>query len=160
MAATRGEAVTEAEHPVGVGEAAPLPETLPLAAATEPTERLPRRRRRPRSRLRRISIALTVVLLAAALGVAALIAIPKLTDSSSSPPKESGVTIPSLVGQPLDAAEQRLSDLGLRSTEEGGGLFGVLIPSDWNVCQTSPAADSSVSPGSTVRLLIGRPGTC
>jgi serine/threonine protein kinase len=158
VAATRGEAVTEAEHPVGVGEAAPLPETIPLPAATAPTDRLPRRRR-PR-RWRRIGIALLALLIAAGLGVAALIAVPKLTDSGSPPPKPDGVTVPSLAGQPLDVAERRLDDLGLRSTEEGGGLFGVLIPSDWDVCATAPPADTTVRPGSTVRLLIDRPDAC
>jgi serine/threonine protein kinase len=159
VAAIRGEAVTEAEHPVGVGEAAPLPETLPLPV-TAPTDRLPRRRRKPRRRLRRFAIGLLALLIAAGLGVGALIAIPRLTDSGSPPPKPSGITVPSLAGQPLDVAEQRLDDLGLRSTAEGGGLFGILIPSDWDVCATSPPADSTVRPGSTVRLLIDRPDAC
>ena len=159
LAATRGEAVTEPEHAVGVGEAAPAPETLPLPV-TAPTDRLPRRRRRPRRRSRRLAIALLALLIAAGLGVAALIVVPKLTDDGSSPPKPSGIAVPSLVGQPLDVAERRLDDLGLRSSEEGGGLFGVLIPSDWEVCETSPPADSSVRPGTIVRLLIDRPGAC
>jgi len=159
LAATRGEAVTEPEHAVGVGEAAPAPETLPLPV-TAPTDRLPRRRRRPRRRSRRLAIALLALLIAAGLGVAALIVVPKLTDDGSSPPKPSGIAVPSLVGQPLDVAERRLDDLGLRSSEEGGGLFGVLIPSDWEVCQTSPPADSTVGPGTTIRLLIDRPGAC
>jgi serine/threonine protein kinase len=158
VAATRGEAVTEPEHPVGVGEAA-LAETLPLPAATEPTERLPRRRRRPRRR-RQFAIALLALLIAAGLGVAALIAVPRLTNSGGSASKPTGVTVPSLVGQPLDVAERRLDDLGLRSSEVGGGLFGVLIPSDWEVCETSPAADSMVRPRSTVQLQIDRPGAC
>jgi serine/threonine protein kinase len=159
VAAARGEAVTEPEHLVGVGEAAPAAETVPLRV-TAPTERLPRRRRRPRRRLRRILIPLIALLIAAALTFAGLIVVPKLTDSGSSPPKSNGVTIPSLAGQPLDVAEQRLAGLGLRSTEEGGGIFGVLIPSDWDVCATSPPADSNVRPGSTVQLLIDRPGAC
>jgi serine/threonine protein kinase len=159
VAADRGEAVTEAEHPVGVGEAAPPAETLRLPV-TAPTDRLPRRRRRPRRHLRWFAIALLTLLIAAGLGVAGLILVPKLTDGGSSPPKPNGVTVPSLVGQPLDFAEQRLDELGLRSTEEGGGIFGVLIPSDWEVCATLPSADSTVRPGSTVRLLIDRPGAC
>jgi serine/threonine protein kinase len=159
LAATRGEAVTEPEQAVGVGEAAPAPETLPLPI-TAPTDRLPRRRRRPRRHLRRFAIALLALLIAAGLGVAALIVVPRLTDDGSLPAKPNGVTVPSLVGQPLDAAERRLDDLGLRSTEEGGGLFGVLIPSDWDVCATSPPADSTVRPGSTVRLMIDRPDVC
>jgi serine/threonine protein kinase len=158
VAAARGEAVTQPEHIVGTGEAAPAAETVPLEV-TRPTERLPRRRRKPR-RLRRILIPLLALLVAAAVAVAALIAVPKLTDSDNPAPKPSGITVPSLVGQPLDVAEQRLDDLGLDSTAEGGGIFGVLIPSDWEVCATSPAADSTVRRGATVQLAIDRPGTC
>jgi serine/threonine protein kinase len=158
VAATRGEAITEPEHPVGVGEAAPLPETVPLVV-TAPTDRLPRRRRK-RRRGRRIARFLLASLIAAGLTFGALVAVPKLTDSDNPPPKPSGVTVPSLVGQPLDVAEQRLDELGLRSTEEGGGIFGVLIPSDWEVCATSPSAESTVRPGATVSLLIDRPGAC
>ena len=159
VAAARGEAVTEPEHPVGTGEAAPAAETVPLEA-TRPTERLPRGRRRNRRRLGRILIPLLALLIAAALTFAALIVIPKLTDSDNPVPNPSGVTVPSLIGQPLDVAEQRLDDLGLQSIQEGGGIFGVLIPSDWEVCATSPTADSTVRRGSTVRLLIDRPGSC
>jgi serine/threonine protein kinase len=159
MGAVRGEAVTEPEHPVGVGEAAPAADTVPLPAATAPTERQPRRRR-GQPRLRRVVIPLAALLIVAALTFAALIVVPKLTDSDSPPSKSNGVTVPSLAGQPLDVAEQRLDDLGLRSTEEGGGLFGVLIASEWDVCDTSPPADSTVRPGSTVRLLIDRPDAC
>jgi serine/threonine protein kinase len=161
LAATRGEAVTEPEHPVGTGEAA-LAETVPLAV-TAPTERQPRRRRKDRGRrgrLRRFLIPLLTLLVAAGLTFAALVVVPRLNDSSSPPAKRTGVTVPSLVGQPLDAAEQRLDDLGLHSSEDGGGIFGVLFPSDWEVCGTSPAADSTVRPGSTVSLTIDRPGAC
>jgi serine/threonine protein kinase len=160
VAATRGEAVTEPEHPVGVGEAAPAAETIPLPAATAPTERRPRRPREKRRRVRRILIPLIALLVAAALTFGALIAVPKLTDSDNPAPKPNGVTVPPLAGQPLDVAERRLDDLGLGSTEEGGGIFGVLIPSDWEVCATSPSEDSTVRPGTTVRLLIDRPGAC
>jgi serine/threonine protein kinase len=157
VAAARGEAVTEPEHPVGVGEAA-LPETVPLAV-TAPTDRLPRRRRK-RRRGRRIALLLLAFLIAAGLTLGALFAVPRLTDSDNPPSRPSGVTVPSLVGQPLDVAEQRLDELALRSTVEGGGIFGVLIPSDWEVCQTSPPAESTVRRGFTVTLLVDRPGEC
>jgi serine/threonine protein kinase len=157
VAATHGQAVTEPEHAVGTGEAA-LAETVPLAL-TAPTERQPRRRRR-KGRLRRFLIPLLTLLIAAALTFAALIVVPRLNDSDSPPAAPAGVTVPSLVGLPLDVAEQRLDSLGLDSTEEGAGIFGVLIPSDWDVCATSPPADSTVRPGSTVSLLIDRPGSC
>ena len=158
VAATRGEAVIEPEHAVGTGEAA-LAETVPLAV-TAPTERQPRRRRRGRRRLSRLIIPLLTLLIAAGLTFAALVAVPKLNDSSGAPPRPSGITVPSLEGQPLDVAERRLTELGLHSNEVGGGLFGVLVPSDWVVCQTSPAADTSVRRGSTVQLLIDRQGSC
>jgi serine/threonine protein kinase len=158
VAATHGEAVTEPEHPVGTGEAAPAAETL-RRPVTAPTDRLHRPRRK-RRRLRRIVITLLALVIAAVVTFAALAAVPELTDSGDPPERPSGVTVPSLVGQPLDLAEQRLDDLGLRSSVEGGGLFGVLIPSDWDVCATSPTAESTVRPGSTVALLIDRPGNC
>ncbi len=95
----------------------------------------------------------------AALGVGAMIAVPKLSDSGRTP-VPTGIAIPPLAGQPLDVAQQRLDALGLQSTEDGGGLFGVLVPSDWNVCQTSPGAGTRVRKGSMVSLLIDRPGVC
>jgi serine/threonine protein kinase len=165
VAATRGEAVTEPEHVVGAGEAAPLPETVRLSRdpAIPPTDPQPRPRRRGRI------LAFILALLAiAGLGAVAAVEAPKLsrshgtattsaTGGTSSP---SGVTVPSLAGQPLDAAERQLDELGLQSSEVGGGLFGVLIPSDWNVCDTSPGAGTAVDPGSTVQLLIDRAGSC
>jgi serine/threonine protein kinase len=166
VAATRGEAVTEPEHVVGAGEAAPLPETVRLSRdpALPPTDPQPRPRRRGRT------LAFILALLAiAGLGAAAVVEAPKLsrsqdtattsgTGGTSSP---GGVTVPSLAGQPLDAAEQQLDRLGLSYTEEGDtGLFGVLIPSDWNVCDTDPAAGTAVQPGSTVRLAVDRPDAC
>ena len=156
VAATRGEAVTEPEHVVAAGDAAPLPETVRLSRdpTLPPTDPLPRRRKR-----RRWLWALAIVLVIAALGTAAVVAVPKLSDSGKTP-VPTGIEVPSLAGQPLDIAEQRLDALGLRSSEEGGGLFGVLVPSDWNVCQTSPGPGTRVRRGSTVSLLIDRPGVC
>jgi serine/threonine protein kinase len=156
LAATRGEAVTEPEHTVGAGEAAPLPETVRLSSdpAIPPTDPLPRPRRR-----RRLITVLLILLVVAGLGAAALIEVPKLSDGSGSA-APSGTTVPSLAGQSLDVAEQRLDTLGLHSSEEGGGLFGVVVPAEWVVCETSPGPGSVVRPGSTVRLLIDRPGAC
>src|SRR5262245_10996907 len=157
VAATRGEAVTEPEHPVGTGEAA-LAETVPLAV-TAPTERQPRRRRK-RRRLRRFGLALLALLIAAGLTVGGLIAVPRLNDSNGSPSGPKGVTVPSVVGLPLDTAERRLSDAGLHSTDEGGGLFGILIPSEWDVCTSSPSGGETVRRGSTVHLVVDRPDLC
>jgi serine/threonine protein kinase len=156
VAATRGEAVTEPEHVVAAGEAAPLPETVRLSQdpALPPTDPQPRRRRR-----RRWITALVTLLVLAGLGAAAVVEVPKLSDSGKTA-SPTGIEVPSLAGQPLDAAEQRLDDLGLHSSEQSTGIFGVLFPSDWDVCETSPAAGSVVSPGSTVKLVVDRPDIC
>jgi hypothetical protein len=150
VAAARGEAVTEPEHIVASGEAAPLPETV----------RLPRQRGRRRRRL----ITLICVLIGlGALGAVAVIEAPKLSDGGGSSAKSSperAVSVPDLAGIPLDQAEARLDDLGLGHSESGGGLFGVIVPSDWNVCDTAPPAGATVRRGSTVELSIDRPGIC
>jgi serine/threonine protein kinase len=152
-AAVRDEAVTEPERVVGAGEAAP---TEALPPDTAPTRKLPRKRRR------RGPLAVGAIALIAAFGAAAAIEVPRLKDDGGGTPpaKPAGVEVPSLAGERLDLAERHLDELGLRSTERGGGLFGVVIASDWAVCQTDPAAGASVRPGSTVTLLIDRPGVC
>ncbi len=106
VAATRGEAVTEPEHVVGAGEAAPLPETVRLSRdpALPPTDPQPR----PGRGRRKAGFVLAVVAIAA-LAVAGAIEAPKLsrnqgtatpgTGTGTATP--SGVTLPSLVGQPL-----------------------------------------------------------
>jgi serine/threonine protein kinase len=156
VAAVRGEAVTEPEHVVASGDAAPLPETVRLSRdpALPPTDPMPRKRKR--RWLLRALIALVVI---GALATAAMITVPKLSDSGKTP-TPTGIEVPALAGQPLDVAEQRLDSLGLRSTEVGGGIFGILIPSDWNVCRTSPGPGTRVKRGATVNLLIDRPGIC
>jgi serine/threonine protein kinase len=160
VAAVRGEAVTESERSVGAGEAAAA-ETVRLPTESRPprTEPLPRPRRRRRRRGRWLAVALMVFALAG-LGAAAFIAVPRLSDTGSPGTAATGVEVPNLVGEPLDVAEQELHDLGLRSSRVGGGLFGVLVPAEWEVCDTSPRANSTAPPGSTVRLLIDRPEVC
>ena len=178
VAACRGEPVTEPEHSVGAGEAAPTAPTARLAIenGTSPTEPLPKRRRRKGLRRRRVwRIAAAVLAVLSGLGAALLIAGPGLSsvdvpivsegggssgEPSGSSGEPSGVTIPSLVGEPLDVAESEVDDLGLRSDRVGGGLFGVLVPADWEVCDTAPEAGSVARPRSTVRLVIDRPGSC
>jgi hypothetical protein len=159
LAAVRGEAVTQPERAVGAGEAAPA-ETLPIATevAPAPTEPLPRRRRKVRRR--RWIAAILVILTLAALGAAAIVAVPRLDDEGGGDSKPRGVTVPALTGQPLEVAEQRLEDLGLESTEVSNSLFGVLLTSEWDVCETDPAAGEVVRPRSTVRLIVDRPDVC
>ena len=63
------------------------------------------------------------------------------------------VTVPDLVGMPLEEAEARLDALGLRAQDDkGGGLLETLLPGAWEVCETRPAAGAEVRRGSEVRL--------
>jgi serine/threonine protein kinase len=164
IAATRGEAVTEPEHVVGSGDAAPLPETVRLSRdpSLPPTDPRPR----PRRRGRVMAFGLALLLLPALVAAAAIELpdlsrnIEKAAPDGATTATPGGVTVPTVVGQPLDVAEQRLDDLGLNPSEESTGIFGVLFPSDWDVCETSPAAGSVVSPGSDVKLVVDRPDAC
>jgi serine/threonine protein kinase len=175
LAAARGEAVTEPEHVVAEGEAAPLPETLqlrteaPAPDADELETSVPTtEKRRPRKRRRRRWIAAVVVVLAlGGLGAVAAVEGPSVLDGvgasggdTAGGGRADGIEVPSLAGEQLDVAEQRLDDLGLDSERVGGGLFGVLDPSAWDVCDTIPAPGASARPGSTVRLLVDRPDVC
>jgi beta-lactam-binding protein with PASTA domain len=70
------------------------------------------------------------------------------------------VIVPNVIGEPLDLAEQDLHDAGFETDRVGGGFLGVLIPSDWDVCDTAPSPGARARRGSTVSLLIDRPDFC
>jgi serine/threonine protein kinase len=176
VAAARGEAVTEPEHVVGAGEAAPDPETLPLAtldgdSVTVPLHRTPttapqpRRRRARRKRRWRRRIAILTLLVLAGLGAAAAVEVPRLRDNNGAGPAHraapAGVVVPNVVGEPLDIAEQDLHDAGFETRRIGDtGLFGVLDPSNWDVCDSAPSPGARARRGSTISLLIDRPDFC
>jgi len=126
LAAARGEAVTEPERAVASGEAAAA-ETLPVATEVAPAATVQLPRRRGSRRRRRLVTILAALIVAGVVAAAALIAVPELKNDESAPPKPAGITIPDLSGQSLDAAEQRLRDLGLEPDEVSDSLFGVLI---------------------------------
>jgi PASTA domain-containing protein len=46
---------------------------------------------------------------------------------------------PDLRGERLDVAERRLDDLGLEFERVGGGAFGIVVRSNWEVCRQEPA---------------------
>jgi hypothetical protein len=64
--------------------------------------------------------------------------------------------MPDLVGERLDVAKSDLSAAGISENDVevvGGGTFGVVVESNWTVCEQSP------SPGSTasdVRVIVDR----
>jgi Glucodextranase, domain B/PASTA domain len=66
------------------------------------------------------------------------------------------VVVPNEVDERLDVAEDDLRSKGLRYTELGGGTFGVIVPSNWTVCETRPAAGARVKKSSRVKLVIDR----
>src|SRR5262249_48971091 len=132
--------------------------TVQVTPTTAPQ---PGRGRAGRRRRRRWPALLLALLVLAGLATVAAVEVPKLNDTTAErPAAPSGVAVPDLTGQALDVAERRLDDLGLNSSRVGGGLFGVVIPSDWDVCEQAPPPGSSARRGSTVRLLVDRPDAC
>jgi hypothetical protein len=75
------------------------------------------------------------------------------------PVKVTGCFMPNVTGQRLDLAERNLQRAGFdpnKITIVGGGLFGVVVKSNWQVCSQTPAPGKVVS--FAPRLKIGR--TC
>jgi ABC-type glycerol-3-phosphate transport system substrate-binding protein len=64
------------------------------------------------------------------------------------------VTTPNIVGERLDVAEVDLRDRHLRYRELGGGTFGIVVPSNWTVCEQRPAAGTQ-NPG-RVTVIVDR----
>jgi hypothetical protein len=73
-----------------------------------------------------------------------------------SPPSPVTGVVPDLAGARLDLAEHALDRLGLSHDTSGGGLFGVVVSSNWTVCTTTPAAGATISSGQKVRLFVDR----
>jgi hypothetical protein len=65
--------------------------------------------------------------------------------------------VPDLVGERLDVAEEELDGLGINYDEIGGGTFGIVVRSNWEVCETNPGAGESAD---SVKLIVDRPGNC
>jgi beta-lactam-binding protein with PASTA domain len=61
--------------------------------------------------------------------------------------------VPDVTGQRLDVAQERLEAAGLAYDTLGGGTFGVVVRSNWFVCEQNP------NPGvvaETVKLIVER----
>jgi hypothetical protein len=61
--------------------------------------------------------------------------------------------VPDLRGQRLDLAENRLDARGLDWEEVGGGTLGIVIRSNWWVCDQQPSPGKL---GRTVKLVVDR----
>ena len=68
----------------------------------------------------------------------------------------SQVTIPSLVGERLDVARDELRGAGLRAKILGGGTFGVVVESNWTVCETRPGGGGQAKKGDRITLVVDR----
>jgi hypothetical protein len=66
--------------------------------------------------------------------------------------------VPDLTGSALDVAEDQLDGEGIDHDTIGGGLFGIIDASAWEVCATDPPAGEDASAG--VTLYVARPGEC
>jgi beta-lactam-binding protein with PASTA domain len=77
------------------------------------------------------------------------------TPSSSAAPVAK-VTVPKLGCRRLDIAEDMLRSKGLRYREVGGGLFGIVVKSNWRVVRQRPAAGTRVARGTRVTLYVAR----
>lgn len=62
--------------------------------------------------------------------------------------------VPDVSGDRLDVAKAKMDDAGYKTEEVGGGAFGVVVESNWTVCETDPPAGTSAE--GKVRLVIDR----
>jgi beta-lactam-binding protein with PASTA domain len=62
-------------------------------------------------------------------------------------------TVPDLRGKRLDVAERRLDSLGLEYERVGGGTFGIVVRSNWRVCDQQPRPGARAS---EVTLVVDR----
>jgi PASTA domain-containing protein len=77
-------------------------------------------------------------------------------DSRPAVAKASKVKVPQLRCRRLDVAEDILHGKGLRARERGGGVFGIVVKSNWRVVRQSPSAGSRVPHGTRVTLYVDR----
>ena len=61
--------------------------------------------------------------------------------------------VPDVRGERLDVAERRLDDAGLEYERVGGGTLGVVVRSNWEVCDQEPAPGRRAT---RVRLIVDR----
>ena len=81
--------------------------------------------------------------------------VPATTAPTSPPVAASGTTtVPgNLVNKTLPADESELDTDAIGYKTVGGGVFGILVKSDWGVCATTPTAGQPVH--GPVKLIVG-----
>lgn len=76
--------------------------------------------------------------------------------SRSTAPAVARIAVPDVVGTPLDDARRQLEDVGFAVKRTGGGLFGVVVESNWAVRAQTPAAGTPLARGATVSVFVDR----
>jgi hypothetical protein len=66
--------------------------------------------------------------------------------------------MPDMIGRPLDEAENELARRGIAYVTDGGDIFGIVVPSIWEVCETEPGGGEKVR--GTAHLRAALPSTC
>jgi beta-lactam-binding protein with PASTA domain len=62
--------------------------------------------------------------------------------------------VPDVVGERLDVAKSQVKDAGYDTEEIGGGTFGIVVESNWTVCETDPPAGQAGA--DKVKLVVDR----
>ena len=62
--------------------------------------------------------------------------------------------VPPLVGERLDVAKDRLNRAGFDPDVEGGGIFGIIDDSNWEVVTQDPGPGVMLEQGSSVHIRV------
>jgi len=65
--------------------------------------------------------------------------------------------VPDVVGLRLDVARDRLEGEDFAVKRSGGGLFGIVVESNWRVESQTPPAGTRLPRGASVELFVDRP---
>jgi hypothetical protein len=99
---------------------------------------------------------------AVAVGLLAAFLVPPLVvgrEAAKGPRTKATLPVmPDVVGQPLDEAEQELGRRRIAYVTDGGEVFGIVIPSIWQVCETVPGGGAKVH--GTAHVRAAPPSIC
>jgi beta-lactam-binding protein with PASTA domain len=62
--------------------------------------------------------------------------------------------VPAVVGERLDVARERLERAGFDPDVEGGGVFGIVVESNWEVVAQDPGPGVRLERGSSVHIRV------
>jgi hypothetical protein len=62
--------------------------------------------------------------------------------------------VPALIGERLDVAKDRIDRSGFDADVEGGGVFGIVVDSNWEVVTQDPGPGVLLEQGSSVHIRV------